>query len=300
VKYRCWACVLLAAGCGRWGFSGRISDDAAIDATSGDAASDASICHSGTWGTPQPIASTITGSQESDPSITTDELTLYFLSNRSGGDLKAIWQATRASRSDEFGAPTLVSELDALQDDGDPEISPDGRTMYFHSNRAGTDLIYTATRPTLTDKFVVDGQLAIMNQGSTAFGPSISADELTLYFTHNQLDVGYATRMDRSSPFSFVRDLTEVNAPPTDGNASISADGLELFFDSYRNGPAAIFVATRASTADVFSAPTELASLAVGSTAAGTPEISADGRTLYFFINDGTQIDLAVATRDCP
>jgi Tol biopolymer transport system component len=295
---RCWLCVVLVAGCGRWGFSTRSGDDAASDGAA-DTITDAGICHSGAWSTPQLIANTATLSEESDPSISPDELTLYFNSNRSPGVGRAIWQSTRATKTDPFGMPTLVGEFDSPQDDRDPAISADGLTMYFMSTRSGVELIYVATRGTTSDPFVIQGPLTIVNGGATSLAPSLSPDELTLYFTYNQLDIAYATRPDRQSDFTFVRNLAEVNANQSDGDPSISADGLELFFDSFRTGPSAIFVATRASTSEPFSAPTELTALTAVNPSAGRPEISADGRTLYLASSDGTQIDLYSAQRDC-
>jgi Tol biopolymer transport system component len=99
-----------------------------------------------------------------------------------------------------------------------------------------------------------------------------------------------------------VRELDEVNVPATDSSPSITADGLELFFDSYRNGPAAIFTASRADTSSMFSNLTELTSLPMVATgiAAGGPEISADGRTLYYWVNVNPQIELYAVTRSCP
>jgi hypothetical protein len=294
---RCWLCVVLVAGCGRWGFSTRSGDDAAIDTDT--IATDAGICHSGSWGPPQLIVNTSTTSEESDPSVTPDELELYFNSNRNGGQQRAIWHSTRAAKTDPFGPPTLAGEFDAPEDDRDPAISSDRLTMYFWSARSGGDLIYVATRGASTDPFVVQAPLTIINGGTTSSAPSLSPDELTLYFTYNRLDVAYASRPDRASPFTFVRAFDELNAPQTDGDASISADGLELFFGSFRTGTSAIYVATRASTSDVFSAPTELTELTGGSPSTGRPEISADGRTLYYSLFNGTDIDLYSAERDC-
>jgi hypothetical protein len=294
----------LAAGCGRFGFASRTADggpDAPIDGERDGAPADAGICHSGAWGTPLAITSTVTGSEEADPSISTDELELIFDSNRVGGQARAIWRATRASRADAFSVVGLVASVDSASDDTDAELSPDGLTLYFRSNRSGKDDIYFATRATPADPFVFQGLLPFSDPASTVrSGPAVTGDDLTMFFTRNGLQVAVASRPDRASTFTFDREISEVNVPSTDGNPTITADGLELFFDSYRNGPAAIFTASRASTADMFSGPTELPELVGSGSAAGTPEISSDGRTLYYFVNVGGQLDLYTSTRACP
>ena len=294
----------LIAGCGRFGFSDRTSDgndapgDGRLDAAP---MTDAGICHAGAWSTPAPIASTVTGSEEADPSISTDDLELLFSSNRVGGQARAVWRATRATATDAFGAPDLVVAVDSGSDDTDPDLSPDGLTLYFRSNRSNSDDIYVATRPTPTDPFTFTGALPFTDLTSTVrSGPSVTGDDLTMFFTRNGIDVAVASRPDVASTFTFERQLAEVNVPSSDGNPAITADGLELFFDSYRNGPAAIFTAVRASTTAMFGAPVELPELVGSGSAVGTPEISSDGRTLYYFDKINGQLDLYVATRSCP
>jgi Tol biopolymer transport system component len=297
---RCAALLVVATGCGRFGFDSSAigdRDGAPDDSVASDA--EAPICHTGTWGTPAPIPSTVTGSEESQPSITDDELTLYFDSNRTPSAARALWMSTRNSRTEPFGSPTRLATLDDAADDKDPEISTDGHVLYFTSDIGGTDAIYVATRTLLTDPFTLVGPVMFQNDiVAQRSGPALNADGSVMFFGHD-LEVAAATRVDVST-YVVDREIDEVNANPTDGNPSITSDGLELFFDSYRNGPAAIFVATRASTSSTFTGLTELSQLRpAGALAAGTPDISSDGRTLYYFVNDGTQIDLYSATRSC-
>ncbi|MBV8759313.1 MAG: PD40 domain-containing protein [Deltaproteobacteria bacterium] len=295
----------LVAGCGRFGFATRIDDGGhdglADDAGDASPAADAGICHAGAWGTPAAIAGTVTGSEKADPSISTDELELFFDSNRAGGQARAIWRATRPTRADAFSVVGLVPAVDSAMDDTDSDITPDGLTLYFRSNRSGKNTIYVATRVTTSDAFVFQGLLPFSDPASTArSGPSVTGDELTMFYTRNDIDVATATRPDRASTFTFVRQLTEVNVPASDGDPSTTPDGLELFFSSYRNGPAAIFTASRATAADPFSAPVEMPELLGPGSAAGTPDISSDGRTLYYFVDVGGQLDLYTSSRSCP
>jgi hypothetical protein len=294
--------VVLACGCGRVGFDATPapSDGAGSDALAPDGPP--AICHTGTWGTPTPIASTVTGSEEADPSISADELTLYFSSNRTPSAGRAIWFATRQTTAEAFGAPSQVIEIDDAMDDLDPALSPPGTELLFASRRSGTLEIYVASRPGATGLFSTIAPLAISGDAvSVRSGPKLTPDRLGLYYARD-LNIAFASRADPTADFAFVRELDEINASPTDTGPTITADGLELFFDSYRNGPAAIFTATRPDTGSPFSGLTELTELPMvtNGTAAGSPEISADGRTLYYWISVAGQLDLYTATRSCP
>jgi Tol biopolymer transport system component len=287
----------LLGGCGRVGFSERTAE---VDAASDGVASDAGICHSGTFGTPVLLSTLATLSEDANPSLSPDERTIYFSSNRVPGQGRAIWMATRASGTDDFGAPTLVAELDSAADDRDPEIADDGLTIYWASKRLGNEDLFFATRATTADAFVDQGVLAITgNTASINNTPAVTPDELTLLFSRGGLDIAFATRPSRGTAFVFDRLVDEVNAAPTDAAPAMSDDGLELFFDSYRTGPDVIYTATRASTSEPFSAPIALTALDPSGLGAGSPELSADGRRLYFDHDNGTSIDIYVATRDC-
>lgn len=293
---------MVLCGC-RFAFDARRADDGdALPPNESAFVIDAPICHTGTWSTPQIIAPTVTASEESDPSISADELTLYFTSNRVPSMGRALWRSTRASRTDAFGAPTLINELDTTGDETEPSISPDGLTLYYASDQSGMSEIYVATRPTTADTFTAQGVLPINGDATTLRGGAqITPDELGLYYARSTLQIAFASRATTADTFTFVRELGEVNSAPTDGNPTISSDGLELFFDSYRTGPAAVFTASRATVGDIFSAPMELTQLPMvtNGMAAGSPDLSADGRTLYYFVSTG-QIDLYTVTRSCP
>jgi Tol biopolymer transport system component len=76
-----------------------------------------------------------------------------------------------------------------------------------------------------------------------------------------------------------------VNSPANESSPSISADGLELYFGSDREGGfgnSDIWVSTRASVDDDWSAPVNLGAVVNTDSAESTPSISDDGLTLYF------------------
>jgi len=82
---------------------------------------------------------------DGDAMLTDDLLSVFFYSTREGaGDL---YFATRANPNDPFGTPQPITELNTPDFvEQDPWISPDGRHLFFSSNRSGTLAIYESTR----------------------------------------------------------------------------------------------------------------------------------------------------------
>ena len=88
-----------------------------------------------------------TTSDERDPVISRDGLTLYFASTRAGGLGGAdIYVTTRLSTSLAFGTPVALPGLSSAAGEGPSWISPDGCHLYLSSARAGTPDIYLAVR----------------------------------------------------------------------------------------------------------------------------------------------------------
>jgi hypothetical protein len=98
------------------------------------------------WPVPAALAMVNTSaSAEGNPMLSTDRLTLYFDSNRTGNG--EIYIATRANVNAAFALPVRIDELASpSSNESDPWISPDGRTMLFASDRDGTQRIWQATR----------------------------------------------------------------------------------------------------------------------------------------------------------
>ena len=114
----------------------------------------------------------------------------------------------------------------------------------------------------------------------------LSPDEKTGYFfsarTGSEL-LYTATRPGVTAPFSNVSVLANVNSG-VEYNPAISADGLSLFFASYRTGGAGdndIYQATRAAQIDDFT-NIRLAPNVNTSASEVQPYLTRDGTTLYF------------------
>jgi len=141
------------------------------------------------WDTPVNLGPPVNSSaNDVGLSISADGLSLFFDSQRSGGSGGPdLWITTRATKDDDWGEPmNLGPTVNSSVNDGRPNISPDGLTLFFTSKRPGgsgdADLWMT-TRATKDDPWTGPVNLgSTVNSVSLEFGPGISADGSTLYF----------------------------------------------------------------------------------------------------------------------
>jgi hypothetical protein len=134
----------------------------------------------------------LVGYDDAHPSLTPDELSIYWQSNRPGAaGVWAIWTATRPSISAPFSNVRNVAELNTDQENagsGAPHITADGLTIYFHSKR-NADLsrdVYVANRPSLSEPFGNIEKISICSPDFDEFGAYVTSDGRNLYFTSNR------------------------------------------------------------------------------------------------------------------
>lgn len=104
------------------------------------------------WGPPENLGAAVNSSSlDMSPSISSDGRALFFQSTRSGGPAD-LWMATRATTEDDWEpAVRLESPINTSASDCNPNVSPDGSTLYFSSKRGGGhggwDLYQAPIRP---------------------------------------------------------------------------------------------------------------------------------------------------------
>lgn len=102
------------------------------------------------FGTPALAPGLNTAQNDARPNLRRDGLEIFFDSNRPGLGGLDIWTSTRISTSDPWTAPTnLGSGVNSTSNDLRASLSWDGTTLYFGSNRAGSEGnqdIYVTTR----------------------------------------------------------------------------------------------------------------------------------------------------------
>jgi hypothetical protein len=201
----------------------------------------------------------------------------------------------RACWTRPFGVPFNVPELSSDALELSVRMSPDERTAFLASNRAGgaggVDL-YTATRATRVVPFGALTPL-LFNTAADDTHPSLAFDGLSLYFVTAQptpdggstgSDIYVATRGTSTLPFGSPTLLTAVSGPSEDSFPYAAPSG-GMYFASNRDGDMTIYFAARAGVS--FAPPTIVESLHEPGTISNLPVVSADGLWIYFASSRG-------------
>jgi Tol biopolymer transport system component len=207
----------------------------------------------------------------------------------SGGSERIVYSSLRPGNWDIFyfatrdAAPRRVTDHPGL--DYDAALSPDGRWIVFTSERRGNPDLYAleidggAEPRLLVDSPAMEDQVAFAPDGrSIVFVGTASgnADIYVLPFTP-----------EATQPLEAARNVT--NHPGGDFRPDFSPDGARIAFSTDRDTPVAghpIFAFTRQREGDVYVMDRDGANAQRLTTTPdwdGSPEWSADGRTLYFY-----------------
>jgi Tol biopolymer transport system component len=240
-----------------------------------------------TFSTPVPV-SIDTSNRVNVSSISQDELTIYYLMITSGSQYD-VYYSTRPDKSSPFSAPIAITSVNTSLMEWGPDISADDLSLYFARGTNWNGDIWIASRASVLDPFGAPQAVAEVNTSDGEAGPSISADGLTLYFGSNRLnqrdDLFYATRSDVNSPFGAAIAISELNTAQQDYSPSITTDGLTLYYvfrDDDSGTPQEIWTASRPNLNSPFSTPHRVEELYIAGVDTWGPDISYDGKTLYF------------------
>jgi hypothetical protein len=195
------------------------------------------------WGTPVNLGPTVnSSSHDLSSSISADGLSLYYGSWRAGYGKNDLWVTRRATTNDPWKPPVnLGPTVNSSSEDWSPSISTDGLTLFFGSDRPGglgNWDIWVTTRATKDDDWSAPVNLGpTVNSSALDYGPSISADGLTLFFTsvrpggYGSGDLWVTTRATTEDDWGTPVNLGPiVNSLAAEGIPSISADGREIYF----------------------------------------------------------------------
>jgi hypothetical protein len=176
--------------------------------------------------------------------LTDDGKTIYFGNGITGN--YDVWTATRASTTVDFGAPALVASPINQNGGGAGEdfpswISPDGSTLYFISNRPGSNGrdIWVATRAG-GGAFNTPTNLAALNSAGGEESVILTPDELQAFVTEGGCGttekIFYSTRASKSAGFSPPAQVMELNSGTCTTAEWVTADGCTLYFEVYAAG----------------------------------------------------------------
>ncbi|HVT08310.1 MAG TPA: hypothetical protein VHO67_12705 [Polyangia bacterium] len=229
-----------------------------------------------------------------DPSLTADELEIYLSSDTDA--VSDIWTSTRASASAAWSPAVLQADLSSPGNDADPDVAPDGLTIYFSSDRAGDGYrLYVSRRAARGQPWDPPQPVTGLGVSTMDTGPTVDPSESTMVFAsqRNTSDAHLyrASRPDPQGPWTDVTPLDEINSSRQDENPALFDGALSLIWSSRgpSNGATSdLFEVSRPSPSEPFAtAPVALDSLNSAADWEGDPWVSQDGHHIVF-VSDRT------------
>jgi Tol biopolymer transport system component len=258
--------------------------------------------HFGDWGAavnaesiPGTSSELNTAFNEAYPILSPDGLSLYFVSDRPGGSgALDIWVANRASTEHPWGAPeNLGLPVNSSFNDWSPTPVP-GHGLFFVSARAGgcgpagtDDIYFTRFKDGAWEEPQNLGcQInSAMGEASPSYFENESGHAI-LYFSSGRSGTPTPQDIYFSVDFGPAQLVPELNTTFNDVRPNVRKDGLEIVFDSTRQpggyGLDDIWTASRETTADVWSTPTNLGPLINSVAREVRATLSRDGLTMFF------------------
>lgn len=179
-------------------------------------------------------------SDNGSPFVSSDQLTLYFFSSRSGamGD-RDLYRATRANVELDFGGVSALA-TNSAQLDHLPWVSADSLTLLFVSRRTmGVARLWMSTRTNPSLSFGTPVELAELAGAGDDARAAMADNGLVIYFSSLRAgglggdDIWYAQRASTNEPFSNIQNLSTVNTSGFEMDVALSADAAEMFFVSF-------------------------------------------------------------------
>jgi len=254
------------------------------------------------------LANLSTTHTERDPSLSHNELQIWFDSDRGGtGSLGGsdVWTATRTTIMDDFGTPVVATDASSPQDDGKYAISEDELSYAVSSNRTGTKGgfdIWVSHRDSGGQNFPPADNMKLspgVDDASDQFDPWINDDATHLYYAplNGTQKIMLATRSNANAQFGTPSPVTELDIGSPTADPTLFDGELVVVFSAIASNNIGgsdntdIWYATRTDAAQPFSAPHDIADLA-SVNFEGDPWVSADGCHLYFAGSTNSDYDL--------
>ena len=193
------------------------------------------------FGKPVNLGPAVNSSEiESHPTLSADGRTLIFA--RGTLSSRDLWMSTRTIPSEPFGHPVRLKTVNSSESDGHPDLSDNGRTLIFTSNRDGIESFWIAKRSASGEPFGQPEELDLAFDGVVE-GPTVSNDGLMLIFGSNRsggqgnFDLWMSTRLIVDDSFGEPVNLgKDFNSVGFDTQPCLTDDGHSLFFESTRPG----------------------------------------------------------------
>lgn len=207
------------------------------------------------WGEPRNLGPPInTADHEFHTFITQNGLSLYFASDRPGGQVTYdLWVSKRTKLDAPWEEPVLVpGEVNSDRSESAPCLSADECALYFSDYRlslprrggSGLSDLWMATRENPLAPWGMPVNLGpVVNSDRVDNNPRLSPDGLTLFFSSDKgkkpgdRDIFICTRDSLDGAWSAPRNLgAPVNTDKDEAFALLSPDGKILYVTSSREG----------------------------------------------------------------
>lgn len=197
------------------------------------------------WSPPTLLTSLNTTASDTGAHLSADGLTLYWVSYTSGN--WEIYSATRPARTAAWGAAVLETALNDPAVENEPHLAPDGLSIYFGSQRAGSagsfDIL-VSTRASTGSPWNPPTFVTEVNSGAADSSPSITEDGLELYMLTTGWGAPYAPqnaifvarRASTALPFGAPTLVNELSTPNTHRDVEVAPDGLSITYTEYDSG----------------------------------------------------------------
>jgi len=263
--------------------------------------------HFSDWSEPVNLGPVVNSSfADQAPEVSKDGLSLYFQSERPGFGAQDLWVSQRNSEDDPWGPPVnLGPVINSAAFESRPSLSRDGHWLFFSSTRPGgfapgLDL-WASYRDHVHDDF--DWQTPVhLGPGVNLAGSSeIEASYIEnedggaplLFFVSNRpggigaFDI-YVSELLANGAWGAATLVPELSSTLPDQAVSVRFDGLEAFIVigvPPLPGGFDLWVSTRETVFDTWSAPINLGPVVNSLSADASPHIASDRQTLYFESN---------------
>jgi hypothetical protein len=208
------------------------------------------------WGQATALTSVNSSKNDDRPSVSSDGLALWFVSNRIANESEHIFVATRASTLASFGTPEVASinATDTSVPDAWPFQTADNQELWLASERVPTQGLFDIWRaPAVGKGFGTPVQVLELDSMGSDGKPMLSADRLTLYLgstrpgtgTKGSFDIWRTHRQNVADGFPAPVLVPELNSAKSDFATWISPDGCRIYITANDGTTDAIYVASR-------------------------------------------------------
>lgn len=127
-----------------------------------------------TWAAPRRIAELSSPGVDAAPAIDEAELVLVFMSDRAGGvGGMDLYMSSRPTRSDPWGSPVNLIDVNTPGDEWDPFLGDQDRQLFWAANRPHEEIRW-AMRASVTQRF--SPYQALLTLGVPDYNPTLSVD----------------------------------------------------------------------------------------------------------------------------